>query len=134
MSALQIDNRQSDADARYGLADVRAEVLDDHAMTVLVRTTVGVLTAIAVAILVARAFGREGMAGRVLSLAPLLPVATGIALLAVALGAVPPRGEVALLVPAPAVIRPAGERSLSMLVSLRRPGNCLSPRGAPPRP
>ena len=31
MSALQIDNRQSDADARYGLADVRAEVLDDHA-------------------------------------------------------------------------------------------------------
>ncbi|MCB2111000.1 ArnT family glycosyltransferase [Albidovulum sp.] len=58
----------------------------------------------AVALLVARAFGREGMAGRVLSLAPLLPVATGIALLAVALGAVPPRGEVALLVPAPAVI------------------------------
>ena len=42
MSALQIDNSQSDADARYGLADVRAEVLDDHVMTVLVRTTVGV--------------------------------------------------------------------------------------------
>lgn len=65
MSALQIDNRQSDADARYGLADVRAEVLDDHAMTVLARTTVGVLTAIAVAILVAgvatqNAFGIVG--------------------------------------------------------------------------
>ena len=46
-------------------ADVRAEVLDDHVMTVLVRTTVGVLTAIAVAILVAgvatqNAFGIVG--------------------------------------------------------------------------
>ncbi len=71
MSALQIDNRQSDADARYGLAaDVRARrrarrSRHHHVMTVLVRTTVGVLTAIAVAILVAgvatqNAFGIVG--------------------------------------------------------------------------
>ena len=51
--------------ARFTRPNRGYEVLDDHAMTVLVRTTVGVLTAIAVAILVAgvatqNAFGIVG--------------------------------------------------------------------------
>lgn len=56
MSALQIENRPSDAaneSSSYGLADLRADVLADHGATVALRAAVGILVAVAVGILVA---------------------------------------------------------------------------------
>ena len=56
MSALQIDNRPSDAaneSSSYGLADLRADVLADHGATVALRAAVGILVAVAVVIVIA---------------------------------------------------------------------------------
>lgn len=56
MSALQIENRPSDAaneSSSYGLADLRADVLADHGATVALRAAVGILVAVAVVILIA---------------------------------------------------------------------------------
>lgn len=56
MSALQIENSPSDpanAPHDYTLADLRATVLEDHGLTVVARAAVGLLAAVAVAIMVA---------------------------------------------------------------------------------
>lgn len=56
MSALQINTRPNDVateERGFGLADLRAAVLADRATTVTTRFAVGILVAVAVAIVVA---------------------------------------------------------------------------------
>lgn len=83
MSALQIDNPSSDpvADSRdYSLADLRAAVLDDRGMTLVVRIAVGVLLAVAVAILVAGVATQSAFAVVASGLATIVLAGTLIAL------------------------------------------------------